>query len=45
VARYLADPDALSKGSRMPPFANLSEGQRLMIGEFLVSLAADRRAP
>jgi nitric oxide reductase subunit C len=45
VARYLANPDALSKGARMPAFANLSEGQRLMIGEFLVSLAADRRAP
>jgi nitric oxide reductase subunit C len=45
VARYLANPDAISKGSRMPPFPNLSEAQRLMIGEFVVSLAADRRAP
>ena len=45
IARYLADPQAVAPGSRMPAFPNLSEGQRLMIGEFLVSLAADRRAP
>lgn len=45
VARYLANPDAISKGSRMPPFPHLSEAQRLMIGEFVVSLAANRRAP
>ncbi len=45
VARYLADPQAVSHGSRMPAFAHLSEGQRLMIGEFVVSLAADRRVP
>ena len=45
VARYLADPGAVSPGSRMPAYANLTEGQRLMIGEFIVSLAADRRAP
>jgi nitric oxide reductase subunit C len=45
VARYLADPGAVSPGSRMPAFAHLSEGQRLMIGQFLVSLAADRRSP
>lgn len=45
VARYLADPGAVSHGSRMPAYPNLTEGQRLMIGEFVVSLAADRRAP
>jgi nitric oxide reductase subunit C len=45
VARYLADPAAVSPGSRMPSYPNLSEGQRLMIGQFVVSLAADRRAP
>jgi nitric oxide reductase subunit C len=45
VARYLADPDAASKGSRMPAYPNLTEGQRQMIGEFVVSLAAERRAP
>ena len=45
VARYLADPGAVSPGSRMPAYPNLSEGQRLMIGEFVVSLAADRRVP
>jgi nitric oxide reductase subunit C len=45
IARYVADPHAVSPGSRMPAFKNLSEAQRLMIGEFVVSLAADRRAP
>jgi nitric oxide reductase subunit C len=45
IARYIADPEAASHGSRMPPFPNLSEGQRLMIGEFVVSLAADRSTP
>lgn len=45
VARYVADPQAVSPGSRMPAFPKLSEGQRLMIGEFVVSLAADRRVP
>jgi nitric oxide reductase subunit C len=45
VARYLADPQAVSPGSAMPAFGGLSEGQRLMIGEFVVSLAADRRTP
>jgi nitric oxide reductase subunit C len=45
VARYLADPGAVSPGSGMPAYPNLTEGQRLMIGEFVVSLAADRRAP
>jgi nitric oxide reductase subunit C len=45
VARYLADPAAVSPGSRMPAYPKLSEGQRLMIGQFVVSLAADRRAP
>ncbi len=45
VARFIADPGAASPGSAMPPFPDLSEGQRLMIGEFIVSLATDRRAP
>ncbi len=45
VARYLANPQAVSPGSRMPAFDHLTEGQRLMIGEFVVSLAADRRTP
>jgi len=45
VARYLANPGAVSPGSRMPAFDHLSEGQRQMIGEFVVSLAADRRTP
>ncbi|HET6411291.1 MAG TPA: c-type cytochrome [Anaeromyxobacter sp.] len=45
IARYIADPEAVSHGSRMPPFQGLSEGQRLMIGEFIVSLAAQRSVP
>ncbi|HET9597478.1 MAG TPA: c-type cytochrome [Anaeromyxobacteraceae bacterium] len=45
IARYIADPDAVSHGSRMPPFPHLSEGQRRMIGEFVVSLVADRSTP
>ncbi len=42
VARYLADPQAISPGTPMPSFADLSEGQRRMIGEFVVSVAVDR---
>ena len=45
IARYIADPEGTSHGSRMPPFANLSEGQRRMIGEFVVSLTDDRSTP
>jgi nitric oxide reductase subunit C len=46
IARYVANPEAVSPGSRMPPHANLSEGQRQMIAQFIVSLAApERRAP
>jgi nitric oxide reductase subunit C len=45
IARYIADPEAVSHGSRMPGFPNLSEGQRQMLGEFIVSLATDRRTP
>jgi nitric oxide reductase subunit C len=45
IARYLANPQAISPGTRMPAFSQLSDGQRLMIGQFLVSLAADRRTP
>jgi nitric oxide reductase subunit C len=45
IARYVADPESVSHGSRMPGFPHLSEGQRLMIGEFVVSLAADRSTP
>jgi nitric oxide reductase subunit C len=45
IARYLANPEAVTPGSRMPAHAKLSEGQRVMIGELVVSLAADRRQP
>jgi nitric oxide reductase subunit C len=45
IARYIADPQAVSHGSRMPGFPHLSSGQRVMIGEFVVSLATDRSTP
>jgi nitric oxide reductase subunit C len=45
VARYLANPGAVFPGARMPAYPNLTEGQRLMIGEFLVGLAASGRTP
>jgi nitric oxide reductase subunit C len=45
IARYLADPEKASPGSKMPPFPQLTEAQRMLIGQFIVSLAADRRTP
>jgi nitric oxide reductase subunit C len=46
IARYVANPEAVSPGSRMPAFDKLSEGQRQMLAQFIVSLAAaDRSAP
>ncbi len=45
IARYIANPEAVSHGSHMPPFKDLSEGQRRMIGEFVISLTDDRRTP
>ena len=42
IARYLADPQALTPGSTMPKFDNLSEGQRQAIAEFVASLAEGR---
>ena len=44
IARYLADPGALTPGAAMPKFDKLSEAQRRAIAEFVVSLAA-RREP
>jgi nitric oxide reductase subunit C len=44
IARYLADPEAVTPGSAMPKFDNLTEGQRRAIGEFIGSLA-ERRSP
>ena len=43
IARYLADPEKVAPGAQMPAFDNLSQGQREMIGEFIVSLAAQGR--
>lgn len=39
IAEYLADPQKLAPDTQMPDFAKLSQGQRLMIGEFICSLA------
>lgn len=38
IARYLADPEAVSPGTLMPAFDRLSEPQRRAIGEFVTSL-------
>lgn len=39
IAQYLADPDKMAPGAEMPAFDHLSQGQRQMIGEFIVALA------
>jgi len=44
IARYLADPEAVTPGAQMPKFDKLSEGQRRAIAEFVSGLA-DRRTP
>jgi len=38
IAQYLKNPEAMSKGAEMQPFDHLSEEQRKMIAEFIVSL-------
>ncbi len=43
IARYLADPEKVAPGAQMPAFDTLSQAQREMIGEFIVSLAAQGR--
>ena len=43
IARYLVDPEKMAPGAQMPSFEDLSQGQREMIGEFIVSLAAQGR--
>jgi nitric oxide reductase subunit C len=40
IANYLADPEKMAPGAEMPAFDDLSLGQREMLGEFIVSLAA-----
>ncbi len=42
IADYLADPEKLAPGSQMPDYAQLTAGQRQMIGEFVVAVAAGR---
>ena len=39
IARYLVDPEKMAPGAQMLAFDHLSQGQREMIGEFIVSLA------
>ena len=43
IARYLENPEKLAPGAQMPAFDSLSQAQREMIGEFIVSLAAQGR--
>jgi nitric oxide reductase subunit C len=43
VARYLKNPEKMAPGAEMPAYDGLSQGQREMIGEFVVSLAARGR--
>jgi cbb3-type cytochrome oxidase cytochrome c subunit len=43
IARYLIDPEKMAPGAQMPAFNYLSQGQRQMIGEFTVALAARGR--
>jgi nitric oxide reductase subunit C len=38
IADYLKDPGAYAPGTEMPSYNQLSEEQRMMIGEFIVSL-------
>ncbi len=40
IAKYLENPEKVAPGAQMPAFDSLSQGQREMIGEFIVSLAA-----
>jgi len=42
IARYLVDPEKVSAGAAMPAFSDLSEGQREMVGEFIVALASEQ---
>jgi nitric oxide reductase subunit C len=39
IAQYLADPEKMAPGAEMPAFDHLSQGQREMVGEFIVALA------
>jgi nitric oxide reductase subunit C len=43
IADYIADPQKVSPGTKMPAFPNLTPGQRQMIGEFVSALAAEER--
>jgi nitric oxide reductase subunit C len=42
IASYLADPQKYAPGSEMPSFDTLAEGQRRMIGDFIVAIASQK---
>ena len=42
IAGYLANPQEYAPGSEMPAYDTLGEGQRMMIGEFIVALASKK---
>jgi len=39
IAEYLGDPEAMAPGAEMPSYSHLSQAQRQMIAEFVVSLS------
>ncbi len=43
IADYLKDPEKVAPGAEMPAFDDLTPEQRLMIGQFITSLAAEER--
>ncbi len=45
IAEYLEAPERFVPGIEMPAYDHLSAGQRQMLGDFLVSLAARRAGP
>jgi nitric oxide reductase subunit C len=45
IADYLADPERASPGVAMPAYKHLSQEQRITLGQFVTSLAANRSAP
>lgn len=43
IADYIADPQKVTPGTKMPAFPNLTPGQRQMIADFVSALAAEER--
>ncbi len=42
ISEYLADPQALSQGAEMPAYEHLSDEQRIMLAEFILTLKISR---